>query len=35
MGLRTYLGGRHTTPFKEKGEKKKNRESFGEELKLN
>jgi hypothetical protein len=23
MGLRTYLGGRHTTPFKEKGEKKK------------
>jgi hypothetical protein len=23
MGLRTYLGGRHTTPFKEKGKHKK------------
>ncbi len=23
MGLRTYFGGRHTTPFKEKGKQKK------------
>jgi hypothetical protein len=25
MGLRTYLGGRYTTPFNEKGKQKKQR----------